>query len=547
MSENNHNLVDFETTSNTSSQNGDSPRSAHHQRDEYSMSSMERNGNSAVALSPNGHNTSLTAAGRLSARLAANAESPRGSNTDAAMALSSNTDAELLQKTERLAQELEQLQDLTEQLREERASLEESIKQKDDALIATTVELETESDTLSNARRELREKRNETLILQRKNLTMDEMSALNKLTAERQNMKESRERTNAAPLDDDSMQKIIDLTSEKRLRMQHIEDLKHEIETLHEIVEKKVNAVESLDKQIKEYQWKEDRAYELECSNNELIYQVENLEKEIKTLDQITRMKTQTIEKLNHQADQWKELEEDHRATQKVFDFKQSELDMLNEELKTVQRENSEKEEEIERILNSRDLVPIRTLESDKVFLRTEVKKKQDQKSTLEKTIKWQEKQIQMLQGRLQNLNHALKETKLLRVLKKEAPRRREERPDSDQVPIHLYLLMVHDLQTIEKRAKNLQLLLGEKNVIAESLESKLEDYEQQKLEESKAFKKEAQELRRQIEEVQQQIRQSEEEYKSEENLMKAKNISIKKKLFSIQPRPTSSPREIKG
>lgn len=453
-----------------------------------------------------------------------------------------DSEAELVQKTGFLEEELSELQQKTDSLREEREALEQRIQEKDENLIQVTADLETESDTLADARRELREKRNEVLMLQKRNQTMGEMSALNQLTEKRQGMAEERQRKNVTELDDDSMQKIVDLTNELRMKGQHKSDLQHEIDTLTQVMEKKVNAVNTLDKQVKEYQWKEDRAYELECTNNELTYQVENLEKETKTLDQITRMKSQTIEKLNAQVAQWNELKEEHAETQKKLDYKQQQLDDLNAELKQIQEDNAEKEREINRILDSRDIVPIRTLESDKAFLSDEMKKKKDEKSTLQKTIKWQEKQIQMLQSRLQSLNYALKETKLLRMLKKQKRPKKEgdERPDSDQVPIHLYLLMVHDLQNLEKKAKSLELLLDEKNDVAESLESKLDQYENDKSEETKAFKKEAQDLRRQIANVNQQIGEAEERYKMEENELKARNISIKKKLFSIHPRASS-------
>lgn len=455
------------------------------------------------------------------------------------------SETELAQKTEILQQELEELIQLTDQLRQERSALEEAIKERDRELIETTQLLEAESDTLANARRELREKRNEVSVLNKKNETMNNVTALNRLTAERQANNESRSRSNVTPLDDDDLQKIVDLTNEKRLRVQKIEDLQSEIETLNDILTKKVAVIESHDEKIKDFQWKEDHAYELECTNNELTYQIENLEKEIKTLQQITRMKTNTIEKLNNQIAEWKDFEEEHKATLKVYQYKEQELKNISIELENVQSENLEKEEEIQRILDSRDVQPVKTLSSDKAFLQSEMKKGLDEKTTLEKTIKWQEKQIQMLQSRLQAINVALKEAKLTKALKPDVTKVKKdgERPDSDQVPIHLHLLMIHNLLQLEKRAKSLELLLEEKNLIAESLVTKLENYEKEKIDQVRAFRKESQDLKTQLIEANVMIQQNEELYKEEENELKAKNIGIKKKLFEMQTKTVASPR----
>lgn len=97
--------------------------------------------------------------------------------------------------------------------------------------------------------------------------------------------------------------------------------------------------------------------------------QIEKLNKEIKTLQRISKMKTDTIEKLNEQLDKYKELEEKSASLEKEGNRLTKEKQDIELELKIAKKAIEQKDKEIEKVVNNYDVIPLKALENDKRYL----------------------------------------------------------------------------------------------------------------------------------------------------------------------------------
>jgi hypothetical protein len=457
---------------------------------------------------------------------------------------------ELFAKYVRLENNLKNLQRNYDTLLNEKTVLDKMLKTKDAALIKTTLDFENNVEQLEKLKDTLKLKDNQIKNLKAEKKTLEEMTSLSQMANNRK-PSDGKNRNNVI-MPEDSLDRIIALENELKLKDVKISTLENEIHTVRLLIDKKDKAIEKLEESLKTSDQKRDRVYELEARNSEFIIQLEKAQKEIRTLQEISRMKTRTIEKLNEEIEQLREDDENRKDEQRKSVQINKEIDRLKMELKVARKSIEKRDKEMDKIVNDRDIIPLKTLEGDKRFLQSELKKNLEKIAQLERTIQTQEKKLQSYKQRLANVIQALKETKLDKMLRTtKAPaatapnedkngteiQRVEQAEDQEEemVATTLYNLLQKDVEELRKISFERDIALVEKDTVIESLEKKIDILERSKISDQKAHKRKVQELQEKIEEMTKKIVTNEEQFKQQEKQLKKEALIVKKKLHQTK------------
>jgi chromosome segregation ATPase len=259
---------------------------------------------------------------------------------------------------------------------------EKTIKAKEGELLKLSLDFESARTKIDKLQDSIRLKDMENSNLTQEKKTLEELSALNQLSIKRQKDTETRTRKYVSVLPEDSLDRIIQLENELKIKDTTIGSLQNEIKTLRLLGGKKEKALEKVEKNLKDTEYKADRyvsiliclnfinrIYDLECRNSELIVQLEKANKEIKTLQEITKLKTKAVEALNEQVDKLKVTEEEYKDFQKKTSQLYKESEKTKKEIYMAQRSIESKDKEIFKLAQEKDTVPIKSLEGDKRYL----------------------------------------------------------------------------------------------------------------------------------------------------------------------------------
>lgn len=449
-----------------------------------------------------------------------------------------------------LEEELKMLHKQHDTLILDRNIVERKFKEKELSLSRTTVELENALAMIDKLKDEMKKKDNKIKALQEQNKTLSEMETVSKLVKKKTESEKDRVRANAKLVAEESLDKIILMENEQKLNKGRVQELENEIRTINLMLEKKDKSIEQLTKCVEDYKYKDERAYELECANSELKIQVDKLNKEVRTLQQVQRLKTSTIEKLNEQFEKLALVQEENKDLNKKLLQKEKDMNLLKTEINISKRANDKKDREIFKIAHERDEVPLKTLEHDKRFLQSELKKRNEAQSTNEKTIQYQKSRIEVLEARFAAITQALRDTKWDKVMKpavfapiasalankqdeKQVPVVQQEftKPDDEHVSVILYNVLQADLDELRKLLHTNEILIKDKDMVIETLEKKLDIVEKSKQSDGKASKKKHQELMDKLELYKTTVANLELEFKSKEQSLKRETFAAKKKL----------------
>jgi chromosome segregation ATPase len=134
-----------------------------------------------------------------------------------------------------------------------------TIKAKDGELLKLITELESAKEKIDRLQDSGRLKDMDITNLSQEKKTLEELSALNQLSTKRQKDTETRSRKNASVLPEDSLDRIIQLENQIKIKDTSINSLQNEIKTLKLLGGKKEKALEKVEKNLKETEYKADR------------------------------------------------------------------------------------------------------------------------------------------------------------------------------------------------------------------------------------------------------------------------------------------------
>ncbi|KAG2387660.1 hypothetical protein C9374_001254 [Naegleria lovaniensis] len=445
---------------------------------------------------------------------------------------------ELYAKYIRLEQDFKDLQKAFDLVSNEKSVLEKVVKQKEQSIEKTQLDLENLQDVFEKIKERSRAQEIEIKTLQSEKKVLEEHNAIASL--QRQKTTDTKSRT---VVQEDALDRILGLENEIKLKNVKISSLETEIRTLNVAIEKKDKAIETIEKQMATLQGKHDKVYEIECRNAELLLKLEKAQKEIKTLQEITRMKTRSLEELNNHVETLKNTSEEFEEYKKKIAAVTKENERLKQEIRVAERSFVKKDKEISKLVIEKDVVPVKTLEGDKRFLHSEVKKLQEQKAILEKTIQVQDKKIESLRQRYESIELALKETKVDKLLKdckrnpeiiKEKLEQIKEESDEQKnefVPASVVDLIMKDVDDLRKLATERENIISDKDAVIESLERKIEVLDRSKVADQKLLKKKISTLQDEIAALKENLVANELNFKEKENNLKREKFALKKSL----------------
>jgi len=278
-------------------------------------------------------------------------------------------------------------------------TLQKVLNVKQTSLERITVHLENEKDISERTLREIAQldehlselyNRNNELVLEKKEVGIDRI------------------------LPEDRLDREIQLENEIELADQDITSLQKRIKDIKLDIKKHDKTIESMSAKVQNLK-RFDKDYELECDNSRLAIKINELNDEVVLLQQFTRKKTEQIELLNTQIENFKYLEREQKELLSSIEFKEAQQEAVKMELDIAQREANRKEKTIQELgAQSKDQRQFKHLEQDKRSLYMAIKKERKKQDELEKTVKWQGGEIEKLHIRLGNMNYALQNCSLI-------------------------------------------------------------------------------------------------------------------------------------
>lgn len=278
----------------------------------------------------------------------------------------------------------------------EKSSLDKVVQVKQQSLVKAVSELEHANEQIVKLQSEVKQRDIRIADIEKEKSILSSVEIVRQMTeGKTDKTKLRREQLKATP--EEALDRIVIMDNELKLKDTKIAALEKEINTLNILAGKREKAIEDITKQLDDYKYKYDKAFELECKNNELNNYVDKLTKEVRTLTTLHKSKTQTIEKLSSEIQNLKDVREKNIELEKLLVVKDKNIKELSDELQFAQKSNEKKEQEIHKIIHEKDDVPVRSLEGDKIFLQGRIKKLSDEIDRQKTTIGWQNDEINKL------------------------------------------------------------------------------------------------------------------------------------------------------
>mmetsp|Transcript_97 Transcript_97/g.166 ORF Transcript_97/g.166 Transcript_97/m.166 type:complete len:514 (+) Transcript_97:200-1741(+) len=458
-----------------------------------------------------------------------------------------NPTERVMMKAELMEDDLRTYHKLYAQLRDDRDRIDNSIHDKDENLMDITKELEEQTKLLHEYQNQLRRKQQEVIDLSEQIKIFEELSPMYAVQAARgESMKDIERRTAYEEEDTDTLERIQKMQDAYQLKKKQLKQLNNEVNTMYTEVDTKDDTIEELMSKLKISKTKEDTAYLLESENHELNYQIDNLNKEIKTLQQITKMKSNTIDKLNEKIQKWHVVRETHRDMMRKRYALYHQLKKMVFELKDAQEAFAEQRQELDIQKNNQDLVPQNALKSDSSYLSNQLAKQESNMKEMENTIATKSKQAKLVRKRLSVLNQALKDTKLSKVLRGSSggggrTARGQKAPLAEQavdvIAVNHYHLMQMTKDMFDERIDDLNNLAMEKKDLKSLLQDKIASAKDDEREDTASFKQVVAELEKEQLERREEMEDKLDMYKQQESALKQKIWKMRRKLAQANKR----------
>lgn len=454
-----------------------------------------------------------------------------------------------------LQQSVEELQKSLEIANSQKNLANKKFKEIESTFTRSQLELTQQKETVKKLKEEVRVKDVKITQLDDENKNLERSSLVS-------SMRKGKGESSKDMATEDTLDRIIVLENELAIEKDKSKLLQKEIKTLQLTIQQKDKAISLFDDQAKKGAMsgnsKEQKIFDIEAQNSALKVEIEELKSQIKTLNHMQKMKTETIEKLLKKINSLKEVFEINDEKKKEIEAKDREIERLKQEVQIAKKSADNKDKEINTIAKSKDVTAINSLEHDKRYLFDELKKKTEKITAFSKTINAQQKQIEILNKRIESL--------LYTVSLKESPKVDGEQPTEhpaenntqnsenqetlgsgtgsdenqsgfaggDTVPAKMFDLLQKGNTLLRKQKKNLETLMEEKDEMVETLEKKVDVLKKQQSTQDRKNKKKEAEMEKQIEDFRAEIAKIEADFKNKEVQLKKEKIAVQKKVNKL-------------
>lgn len=294
------------------------------------------------------------------------------------------------------------------------------------------------------------------------------------------------------------------------------------------------------------------------------------LQEEKKTLLEIQRLKNKAIENLTRQLEEKLTIEERARDLERRLEAREKEVNAQQHMRAEMERLAKMQEAEMARLEGSViDDSAIRSLEQDKRYLVSEIRKHIEARTAMERTIRTQQARIDQLQSRMDVLAEALADAKrgrraLQSVVVPSAAaaapldnhgQDENGHPEANPLPtsesiteqaagetveVSLFELVAQEVSLLKSQISDKERLLHEKDDAMEVLSRNMDILQSARAADAKKSKKAAADLEREVAKLREDLRRREEEFRERELAVKKDNAKLKAKL-TAKSKPSSS------
>eukprot|EP00658_Telonema_sp_P-2_P016467 TRINITY_DN16399_c0_g1_i1.p1 TRINITY_DN16399_c0_g1~~TRINITY_DN16399_c0_g1_i1.p1 ORF type:complete len:291 (-),score=115.70 TRINITY_DN16399_c0_g1_i1:191-1063(-) len=215
-----------------------------------------------------------------------------------------------------------------------------------------------------------------------------------------------------------------------------------------------------------------------------------DMKKEENTARLVIKKKQQLVQKLNEEVNAQKEKE--NTLCQLYNDIRVLDRDCaeIQGDIDKVKREDKGTDGAMVANQSRPELTVLNNLESDKEYLKSEIRRHQEEKKEMEKIQKAQQYRAQQLQSRLDIIMEAIRDMKLEKSLEKHigrntvVPASSEDPydldrilPENEVVPVETYELLHRDNEAMRSIADRKHILMSEKEFAITAQRVQLEDW----------------------------------------------------------------------
>eukprot|EP00762_Andalucia_godoyi_P007688 ANDGO_07904.mRNA.1 hypothetical protein AMSG_11957 len=429
-------------------------------------------------------------------------------------------------------------------LEEEKSAIERQLRQKEHVLGSVSHDAEEFKEKCARL-----EDANKRLAAQIKTLEDDNKTLREVKTVEDtiQNRAKTRPSSGSSIVEEhlDTISRLENVVS---LKNREIEGLTVERKTLQNLLREKDKQITRMDKQLQKLgESPVDLAATHANQIKKLKMDIVELQEEKRTLMEIQRLKNKAIENLTRQLDEKLSIDEHIRELREQLKAKEKESEALELTNLELQRAHRLQESELSRIEGASTDSALRALEADKRYLQSEIKKHQDARATLEKTVRAQAVRIESLTNRLEIVASALREVKHSRrslgsvnVPAKEAAGSASDANGSsssdglvedEKIDAPLYELLQKDVEELRAKLAERDALLAEKDESLEALSRNLDILSSARSADAKKSKKTNEELQKEIKKIREDLARREDEFRAKEVQQKKDNQKLRQKL----------------
>eukprot|EP00300_Choanocystis_sp_HF-7_P037294 c53374_g1_i1.p1 GENE.c53374_g1_i1~~c53374_g1_i1.p1 ORF type:complete len:519 (+),score=143.94 c53374_g1_i1:73-1629(+) len=283
---------------------------------------------------------------------------------------------------------------------------------------------------------------------------------------------------------------------------------------------------------------------QLDGKVRELQHKIEELVEENKLLNNLCRVKTSAIEKLQLDVEARVQSEEYVRQLEAAVRNKERVIQGLQESLESFNALLKKRDEELDQV--SRDIasssqgLKFKEWYEERRALKAEIERAQEIADGKEKIVRSQHQRINQLAGRLETLSRSLAETAGIsprHAGMMATPRRPGggvfvDEDGQELVAAELFDALARDVHIMRIKLQERESLLEEKDDVIECWERKNEILSKTHAQEAKTGKRQTVELRAEVENLRAQLAQRERDVKEREQQVKMEAIKLKKELL---------------
>eukprot|EP01002_Notosolenus_urceolatus_P000052 NODE_1014_length_1616_cov_14.841736_g838_i0.p2 GENE.NODE_1014_length_1616_cov_14.841736_g838_i0~~NODE_1014_length_1616_cov_14.841736_g838_i0.p2 ORF type:complete len:462 (+),score=180.10 NODE_1014_length_1616_cov_14.841736_g838_i0:103-1488(+) len=455
----------------------------------------------------------------------------------------SPSEQELRDAIVKLEHELDSREDTLAELNEERARLEQNLKNRDKIIQNLSAKKDQKKQSIRQLDDERARKDRAIRELQDEKELLDELEMVNQMSLR----KISNEPSGGPPekISPDTLARIERLRSEHRAMLQKRGQLEEEAGMRSDDLTAKAD---ELDKLYQEIQFLSTLAATdasgsgPNADQNALAYYqgiVAELEEEQRTNKTMGKKTTSLIEQLYRQLDERKGFEAELKAAKEQLKERKREHAAVKADIKEAQlllQKRDKMLDRLEAVNREDDEKPLKAAENEKRFLQAEISKLNSAKRTQDRTIRAQQHRLEQLQGRLEMIVQELKHQKsdpsspLHDLLASERVGGEDGHLPGEPVPVEVFELLMSDLEGLRKALSQKDEILAERDAAIESWEKKIQVVHRVKKTEESRWASERRECQNVVEDLQLELQQLQECTAAHETLS-GENERLKQRL----------------